>query len=367
MPATQIPATPKKSTQEFAKRLRKSPLQGVQPLTNNVQWIDIDKLDVDPTNPGSSDISDRYRRREQPIRESYDILGRIVYPLVVCTKDDGPGRFWLVDGHGRFAEAKARGEKKVACIVFPSLTLQQRIILRQVLNAAQEPFDPPLILRDLYKLAEERNLDIRNSDEDLDELLADFPAVFANEKSKLRVLSEWPEDVAHKISIDVNKKDDMDEPGVIGYRKIHQLNVLLKKVRKQHPVIAGHYPGEKLNRQLLRLYFDGVFKDGGRSQDGIEKANKVIREADDNEPLIGDFLKGSLKVGEFASKAEQKQQEKEASESPLVRLCKELKVKLNNIYPPELSRKEYYQLKSTRDVIEQALEEIAAAKNYAND
>ena len=359
--------TPKKSPTEFAKRLRKSPLHGVQPLSDNVQWIDVDKLDVDPTNPGSSDISDRYKRREQPIRESYDILGRIVYPLVICTKDDGSGRFWLVDGHGRFAEAKARGEKKIACIVFPSLTLQQRIILRQVLNAAQEPFDPPLILRDLYKLAEERNLDIRNNDNDLDELLADFPAVFANEKSKLRVLAEWPEDVAHKISIDVNKKDDADEPGVIGYRKIHQLNVLLKKVRNRHSTIAAHYPGEKLNRQLLRLYFDGVFKDGGRSQDGIEKANKVIREADDNEPLIADFLKGTLKVGEFVAKAEEKQHAKEASESPLVRLCNELKVKLSTIDPPDLTRKEQFALKLTNTVISEMLEEIAAAKTYSKN
>src|SRR6266536_1122800 len=178
MSTTRIPATPKKTAEELAKRLRQSPLHGIQPLTDNVQWIELDKLDVDPTNPGSDKYSDRYKRREQPIRDSYDILGRIVYPLVVCTKDDGSGHYWLLDGHGRYAEAKERGEKKIACIVFPPLTLQQRIILRQVLNAAQEPFDPPLILSGVKHLAEERHLDIRNNEDDLDALLADFPAVF---------------------------------------------------------------------------------------------------------------------------------------------------------------------------------------------
>jgi hypothetical protein len=169
----------------------------------------------------------------------------------------------LIDGHGRFDEAKKRGEKKIKCIVFPFLTVEQRIILRQVLNAAQEPFDAPLILRDLQTLAKERNLDIRNNDADMDALLADFPESFATEKKKLRVLAAWPEDIADKISIDVNKKgEDGEEQGVIGYAKINQLNVLLNKLKNHHPTIAAHYPGQKLHRQLLKLYFDNVFRDG---------------------------------------------------------------------------------------------------------
>jgi ribose 5-phosphate isomerase RpiB len=47
------------------------------------------------------------------------------------------------------------------------------------------------------------------------------------------------------------------------------------------------YSGEKLNRQLLKLYFDGAFRDGGRSQDSIEQAYKLLLRVDQNEPLAG--------------------------------------------------------------------------------
>jgi hypothetical protein len=88
-----------------------------------------------------------------------------------------------------------------------------------------------------------------------------------------------------------------------------------------------------------------------------------IKEADDNDPLVGDFLKGTLKVGEFVAKAEEEQQKKAASEPPLVRLCNELKVMLSAIYPPDLSPKERFDLKSTHTVISEVLEEIATTKN----
>jgi hypothetical protein len=242
--------------------------------------------------------------------------------------------------------------------------VEQRIILRQVLNAAQEPFDAPLILRDLQTLAKERNLDIRNSEADMDALLEDFPASFAGEKKKLRVLAAWPEDIADKISIDVNKKaEDGEEQGVIGFVKVNQLNILLNKVRKYHPRIAAQYPGERLNRQLLKLYFDNVFRDGSRSQEGITRASSTIRAAETNDPLVSDFLKGGMKVGEFVDKAEAKQRAKEASESPLVKLCNELKGILSGIYPPDLDQKERFALKSTHTVISEVLAEIAAVKN----
>ncbi len=360
--ATAVSEHPKKPI-DLAQRLRKSPLHGIQPIEGE-HLIELSKLDTDPTNPGSHPLSNRYQRREQPIHDSYDILGRIIYPLVVCTIDDGSGHFLLIDGHGRFDEAKKRGEKKIKCIIFPPLTVEQRIILRQVLNAAQEPFDAPLILRDLQTLAKERNLDIRNNDADMDALLADFPESFATEKKKLRVLAAWPEDIADKISIDVNKKgEDGEEQGVIGYAKINQLNVLLNKLKNHHPTIAAHYPGQKLHRQLLKLYFDNVFRDGGRSQEGISNANKAIYHSQTDDPLISDFLKGGMKVGEFVDKAEAKRRLREKSESPLVKLCNELKGILSGVYPPDLGQKEKFALKSTNTVISEVLAEIAAAKD----
>jgi hypothetical protein len=53
----------------FVQDLRKS-LAGIEPLPG-VHEIELEKLDTDPTNPGSSPNSERYKKREQPIRESW--------------------------------------------------------------------------------------------------------------------------------------------------------------------------------------------------------------------------------------------------------------------------------------------------------
>jgi hypothetical protein len=167
-----------------------------------VQKVKMKVIDRDPSNPGSSPYSERYKRREQPIHESYDVLGGVIYPLIVSTKDDGTGHHWLVDGQGRYDEAEKRGQEEINCIIFPRLELAQRILLRQVLNTAQEPIDPPLILRDLQIMADELDLDIRNNDGDVEGLLSQFPASFAEEmRGKLRVLAQWPKDVTDPPAI----------------------------------------------------------------------------------------------------------------------------------------------------------------------
>src|SRR5258708_6494135 len=317
-----------KETIDHIQTLTGSPIHGVKPIGEHL--VDLALLDTDPTNPGSDQYSNRYKKREKPISESYDILGGIIYPLVISTKDDGSGRFWIVDGHGRRDEAARRNQKQISCIVFPSLTLEQRIVLRQVLNAAQEPFDTPLVLRDLYVLARERGLDIRN-DVDLRALLADLPVNIRKHEDKLRVLAKWPSDVSDKIGI-----DDNEEKGVVGYDKIKELDSFVNAVRKHHPDMAAEYPGLKLNRQLLQLYFSNVFPDGGRSQEGIRTARYVVKKIENDNPLVGKFLKGGMLVGEFEELSEAHLKDKapkdgNASELGLVDLCKKLNVILTDV------------------------------------
>lgn len=120
--------------------------------------------------------------RRRLCREQHPQL-TITHPtdLPFSSKDDGTGHYWRIDGTGRYYEAKKHGLKSIACIVFPPLTLSQRIVLREVLNSAQEPIDPPLILRDLQTMADELRLDIRNSDDAVEELLSYSPVSFAAE------------------------------------------------------------------------------------------------------------------------------------------------------------------------------------------
>src|SRR5437016_5504134 len=162
-------ATSKQINDQIAQ-LQNSPIHGLK--VAEVREVELALIDKDVTNPGGDEFSKRYERRAPDIRESFDILGGIVYPLVICQKSGGSDRYLIIDGHGRRDEAKRRGVKKMRCIIFPPLSLQQRICLRQVLNAAQEPFDTPLVLRDLHLLAKERGLDIRN-EHDVESLLSD--------------------------------------------------------------------------------------------------------------------------------------------------------------------------------------------------
>jgi hypothetical protein len=269
------------------------------------------------------------------------------------------------DGHGRMGEAKARGQKSIDCIIFPELTSSQRIVLREVLNAAQEPFDSALVVKDIQKLAEERGLNIRDNPEDLEALLAELPTTMAEDlRKKFKVLAQWPKDIADKISVDVYQRDD-DEAGsgTIGLRKLYDLNVVLKKLRNHHAAVLNQYPGDKLNRRLFDLYHDGAFRDGGRSQDGISRFNMTIKEADENEPLVADFMKGNLKLGECIAKLEAKQHAKQKSESQLMRVCNELNGLLAQLYPGDLDTKERFALKTSYTLIGAALAEAGTAKS----
>src|SRR5438309_746081 len=94
--ARQRAATP---GDDLVEQLRLSPIRNIQ--TVSYQEVDVSQIDVDPTNPGSDPHSRRYLRRGPSIAESYDIIGRNVYPVVVSQRGDAPGHYILVDGHGR--------------------------------------------------------------------------------------------------------------------------------------------------------------------------------------------------------------------------------------------------------------------------
>jgi hypothetical protein len=342
---------------DHIQTLTSSPIHGIKPMGEYP--IDLAILDTDPTNPGSDPYSNRYKRREKPISESYDILGGIIYPLVVSTKDDGSGRFWIIDGHGRRDEANRRNQKKINSIVFPPLTLEQRILLRQVLNAAQEPFDTPLVLRDLHVLAKERGLDIR-SEVDLRALLADLPVNIRKHENKLKLLAKWPVEVADKIGIDDNEKE-----GVVGYDKIKELNSLVGTVKKHHPNTAVQYPGLRLNQQVLQLYLSGAFRDGGRSQEGIRDARAAFKKIESDNSVVGKFMKGGMLLSEFVDSSETHKRDKTGKEgdqsgADLIELCRKLNSLLTDVDAHNLNAAERRTLNRTYELISQVLSEIEA-------
>jgi ParB-like chromosome segregation protein Spo0J len=334
------------------QQLIASPIHGLKSL--GIFEVDIELLDTDPTNPGSDPFSSRYKRREKPISESFDILGSIVYPVVISSKDDGTGRFWIVDGHGRSDEMRRRQVKKVRALVYPSLTLEQRILLRQVLNAAQEPFDTPLVLKDLHVLANERGLDIRK-DADLHALLADLPSNIRKHEEKLKLLAKWPEAVSDKIGI-----DDNDEAEVLGLDKVKELDGLVNAVKKHHPKSASTYAGATLYRQVLKLYFGGKFRDGARSQDGIREARARLKKIEPDHPLVTKLLSGGVTSSEFRDAYDAERGSEHNTSEDIVDLCKRLNALLTDVDAHNLSAVERRTLRRTCDLITKVLEEVSA-------
>ena len=342
---------PKSATkeQDSIDSLKASPIHGIMPL--GVQEIDMSLIETDPTNPGADQFSRRYERRAGPISDSFDIIGGYVYPPVVCKSTNGAGPYIVVDGHGRLDEARRRGHKKARALLYPALTLEQRICLRETLNAAQEPFDTPLVLKDLQLLAQERGLDL-SDEKDMRALLADLPANVRKHEEKLKLLAKWPADLAVKVGV-----DDDDKAGVVGFDKIKELDSVVNTIRKHHPQIASTYSGEKLYRRVLELYFGDVFRDGRRSQDTIRDARRVLKKLPDNNPVVAKLLKGGTTFTTFKDEAERCIPEATQPRG-MVEVCKELNVLLTDVDPYNLSAVEKRSLKRTAELVSQVLNEI---------
>lgn len=281
------------TTQSFNPTL--SPLLNAKPLNNGQPMeIAIELIDLDETNPGivkdKTEQTIRYRRRGPNIIESYAILGGPLYPVIVCKLPNG--RYLLVDGHGRFEEVDTSKVKFLRAIVFPEMSLEQRICLREILNAAQEPFDAGLILKDLRMLAKERGLNVRNEDH-MDKLLADLPQRVRGQRDNLLMLARWPEVLADKISVEGKK-------GTIGIDQVNNLTQLVQAIEDKYPEITNDYPGDKLHHRVLERYFEGAFREEGRAQDNIRFVTRTVKTmAKKQYSVLLNFISGENTLAQF--------------------------------------------------------------------
>lgn len=274
--------------------LRNSPVHNLKALNDKPDWINIDDIEVDPTNPGSVTESLRYRRRTPSIRDSYDILGRIIYPIVVCKSLDNADKYVHVDGFGRLEQLRERGEKQILAYIYPPMTLEQRICFRQTLNAAQEPFDAVSIIQDLRTLSAERNLDLNNSDH-VETLVRDLPEKVQKHKKDILELSRWhPEAIAALgESYDLNPKS-------IGIDQIRSLGRIMTEVLTRHKKTLVKLGGlEEFSKKLAQMYIDRRFAENGRSQDGIRVVVKSLKTLPEEDPAILEFFDDGKAISEL--------------------------------------------------------------------
>jgi len=274
--------------------LKGSPVHDLKPLNEEAQWINIEDIDMDETNPGSVTESLRYQRRAPSIRDSYDILGRIVYPIIVCKNAEHTGRYIQVDGFGRLEQLKQRGEKQVSAYIYPSMTLEQRICFRQTLNAAQEPFDAVSIIQDLRVLANERKLDINNADH-VETLVRDLPEKVQKHKRDILELSRW-----HSEAIEALGESYGTNPKAIGIDQIRNLGKIITEMMSRHRETLEKLGGSlEFSRLLAQMYLERKFAENGRSQDGIRVVTRCLKILPPDDPKVYEFFADGTNIREL--------------------------------------------------------------------
>lgn len=332
--------SPSAPAQDIVEALRDSPIHNLRPVDENPIELDIAAIEIDPTNPGSVTTSLRYQRREESMNDSLHILGRIVYPIIVCQKQDNANAYIHVDGFGRLDQLKARGDTKVRAFVYPPLSVEQRILLRQTLNSAQEPFDVASIIGDLQRLAQERQLDLRN-EAHIKTLVRDLPKKVRAQERNLIVLARWDPEIVALVgeSYGPNKE-------AIGIDNLKNLTKILDTMSDRHPDLLKQFGGElAFSRKLGRMHLAGKFQ-RGRSQTGIRRIVSALREFPANDAKVKGFFRDELDYLALP-----------VSEQPKdpVKLCEDLTLALLTLDANSLSEDQRMTLTRTRAVLNEVL------------
>jgi hypothetical protein len=254
--------------------------------------VALDRLVKDPDNPGwNAKKSLRKAIQAEKIGEAYEMFNNnVIVPIVVCKHETKQGYFRLIDGHGRVSEAEDRGFDEVDARVLEPLNNLQRIVLRESLNNGQTSFDPTVQLADVFLAAKQMNKDVRES-EDVEEILAVFPPTLRRSaRKKLKLLRDWPASIVKQLSADAVKV------GGIAYNKIEELTPLANLLKKKHAY------GEEVYASLVDLYKSKAFS-GGRSQETIRDAKRIIGQLPPQHTLVKQFLGGALDLPELEEKA----------------------------------------------------------------
>jgi len=275
--------------------------------------IPMDNLIQDPDNPGWNKKSLRRFVQSEKIGEAFEMFnGTVIVPIVVAKHESKKNTYYLIDGHGRVAEASDRGFEEIDARVLEFLDPLQRIVLRESLNNGQTSIDPTVQLADVFLVAKKMNKDVRDA-EDVEEILAVFPPTLRNAaRKKLKLLRDWPAPIVKQLSADAVKL------GGIAYNKIEELNPLAKVLKKKH----GY--GEEVYGKLVDLYKGGNAFAGGRSQETIRRSKSIVGNLPAAHKLVAHFLEGDIDLAQLEQKSRSvidaaQSQESEPDQSELVK------------------------------------------------
>ena len=328
--------------------LRASVIHNLKPVHDKAVAIDVDKIDLDPTNPGTVTQSLRDSRRAGSIRDSYDILARIIYPVLVCQNADRPGRFIHVDGYGRLKEARARGQQSIEAIVYPPLNLEQRICMRQTLNAAQEPFDAVSIIHDLQELATIRKVDTSDPQQ-VKTLVRDLPERVRKHEKDLLMLARL-----HPSAVSAMGESYRKGGATIGLDKFRNIARVLRSLEERHPKTVAKLGGPReLSLKVSKMYIDKKFSEGTRSQEAIRRVAQALDRAPENDPRVTEFFdkeRAFTELPTFSPRASES-----VGDSEIIEACRTLTKLLLEVDTEILTKAELRALERTESVLNKVL------------
>jgi hypothetical protein len=326
--------------------LRSSPIHNLIPVHASPVSIEINRIDLDPTNPGKTTQSLRDTRRAGSIRDSYDILSRIVYPVIVCQKEEDPSRYIHVDGYGRLREAIARGQLRIDAIVYPSMSLEQRICMRETLNAAQEPFDAVSIIHDLQELARIRKVDTSDADQ-VKTLVRDLPERVRKHEKDLLMLTRLHPDAVSAMGESYSK-----DGATIGLDKFRNIARVLRTVEEKHPKTVAKLGGAKeLSLKISKMYLDKKFSEGTRSQEAIRRVAQSLDRLPPDDKRVADFFVKEQAFTDIAFS----DVETSKNKPDVITVCKALTDLLLDVDTETLTRAEMRALERTESVLNKVL------------
>jgi ParB-like chromosome segregation protein Spo0J len=346
---TNSKAKPQKE-QSDVSALRSSPIHDSLPIHPNPVPIEVSSIELDPTNPGSATQSMRDSRRRGSIRDSYDILSRIIYPVIVCEKEGNPDRYIHVDGYGRLKEAQARGQQKISAIVYPPLSLEQRICMRQTLNAAQEPFDAVSIIHDLRELARIRRVDTSDP-EQVRTLVRDLPERVRKHEKDLLMLARL-----HPKAVSAMGESYRKDGATIGLDKFRNIARVLRTMEERHPKSVARLGGSKeLSLKISKMYLDKKFSEGTRSQEAIRRVAQALDHLPPDDSKISDFFANERSYTDLDGSGVES-----SGKSPLVEACRSLTKILVDVDIDSLTSAELRALERTESVLNKVLDSRTA-------
>jgi ParB-like chromosome segregation protein Spo0J len=328
--------------------LRSSRVHNLKPLYDNAVPVEVSSIDLDPTNPGTATQSLRDSRRAGSIRDSYDILARIIYPVIVCQNPKQVGRYIHVDGYGRLKEARARGQQLIEAIVYPPMDLEQRICMRQTLNAAQEPFDAVSIIHDLQELAKIRKADTSDP-EQVRTLVRDLPERVRKHEKDLLMLARL-----HPSAVSAMGESYRKDGATIGLDKFRNIARVLRSLEDRHPKTVAKLGGPReLSLKVSKMYIDKKFSEGTRSQEAIRRVAQALDQAPENDPRVTEFFEKERPFTELPSFSGGTSES--TGKSEIIDACRTLTKLLLDVDTEILTKAELRALERTESVLNKVL------------